>query len=349
MKLTKSLNHHHGYSLIELCVALLLMSISLYGLSYITSDFYSNYKYIQMKEQALGIKQNLKTILNNPQMCAKQFQAFVADFGNFYKTKGFKLSNNGIVYVDLDDNTISGQPKAIYFDDTKSKALIELNKEAEFSGSGLNVESIKFENLVRNVTYSSVPGNNSILSMDAAQTHEFSAELKVTLRPTHIQKPDIVISLPLILQTSSLGYIVSCFNKTSRPLFNLKYSAQMWSYPNNSVNDDSRRMLRYFHPTGGDSTDILISTHQSLPVSGTCPTGSSVVSVNSYCKYSDSAYSPLGSQYKKMYNGQIVEVSTGVYMSTCNDEFVGMDLNGSKLGRWYNDLVLICQYDTNVN
>jgi len=349
MKLTKSLNHHHGYSLIELCVALLLMSISLYGLSYITSDFYSNYKYIQMKEQALGIKQNLKTILNNPQMCAKQFQAFVADFENLYKTTGFDWSDNGIVYIDLDDDTINGQPKAIYFDETKSKALIELNKEAEFSGSGLTVESIKFENLVRNVTYSSTPGKSVSSTLDGALTHEFSAELKVTLRPVQIKKPDIIISLPLILQASSIGFITSCFNKTSRPLLNLIYSAQMWSFPNNFMHDDSKRMLRYWPAGGGDVVDTLISTHQALPVSGTCPTGSSVVSVNSYCKYSDSAYSPVGSQYKKMYNGQIVEVSTGVYMSTCNDEFVAVDLNGRKEGRWDNDLVLICQYDTNVN
>jgi len=348
MKLTKSLNHHHGYSLIELCVALLLMSISLYGLSYITSDFYSNYKYIQMKEQALGIKQNLKTILNNPQMCAKQFQAFVADFENLYKTTGFDWSDNGIVYIDLDDDTINGQPKAIYFDETKSKALIELNKEAEFSGSGLTVESIKFENLVRNVTYAAQKGQSNHILLDHSLTYEYSAELKVTLRPTQIKKPDIIISLPLILQASSIGFITSCFNKTSRPLLNLTISAQMWSYPNNENFDDSKRMLRYWN-VGGDSEDTLISTHQALPVSGTCPTGSSVVSVNSYCKYSDSAYSPVGSQYKKMYNGQIVEVSTGVYMSTCNDEFVAVDLNGRKEGRWDNDLVLICQYDTNVN
>jgi len=338
-----------GYSLVEVCVALLLTSISIYGLASVTNDFYGNYKYMQMKQESLSIKQNLKLILNNPQMCAKQFQVFKADFNNQYDSAGFELAKD-MVGIDVVTGEVYENPSVIYTDGNMTKKFLEVGQEASFVGSNMKVESISFNNVQRNVVYG-VSADSVIGDIDAGLTYEFTAEVVVVLNPIGIVKPNIVITLPVILQTSSVGFLTSCFNKSARPFISRVFRADMWSY----TNDDSQRMMRFWgKELGGDATTTLTTVHAPLAVSGTCPSDTELVHVSSNCQFKGWIQGmvipppPVQPGPSKIYTGSIVEISPGVYQSTCNDELLAPQ-GGMVHGDWVNDLSLLCKYKTDVN
>jgi len=301
-----------GYSLVEVSIALLLLTISVYSLTQITDNFYAGYKYLQIKEEVETLKSDIKAILNQPDQCARQMAVFVNDDPD--DPRNVTIGDNPTT-IDQSTDTIGSHPRIIYTDATRTKKLLQVGEEYKLINSNVLIEDMYFDNLVRlnvlfvnqDIEMAKTTGRYSY--MDENSRIEYQADLVIKVKPITINRPAIFITLPMTLQTTTdIGVIISCYNKSGRPTFSVGNWRSQTATPDGNVIDSL-----YNLPV---SSTTVISTVPIVAVSSTCPASTSLVSAVPQCSVTN-GYGNL--QLSGQYVAAMTTDSSGTVTAKCRE------------------------------
>lgn len=335
-----------GYSIVELSVAVLLMSISIYSLTRITDDFYTNYKYVQMKEDALILKQDIKNILNKPDACAKQMAVFTTD-GTDSTNDANQIGGNPTVINTL-TNRVESSPQYIYADSSLSKVLLSVGQNLKTINSTFFVESMTFENLQKmNVQNNETEAIISPRTLADNTKIEYQTDLTIKLNPVNLNKPPIYMVLPLVLIVRQnitgigVGMVVACYNKTGVATFPVAAILNIYADDSQTILDDG---------INNPVVSSAVSTVPAITASASCPAASEILSVSSTCRYFTGTLTggflgSVSSTPTAIYDGFIQSDSINNAQATCHPELRPNGLT-SQVSLTLN---LICRFKANVN